>query len=226
MASRGFYGHLDPQGRDVAERVAAASYLAMMSAENIARGQATPADVVAGWMDSPGHRANILNGELREIGGGYAHTPNDECHHYWTHVFATPDPSQTRDRSRYAGEVITQINRERAKAGRAALTRSAKLEGLALSQLMALARGGASAFRSQARRTLEAVSQAAVAGTGRAAAQVAAGSPTPEAVVAEWMQGDGRSQLLDAYREAGAAYVFKRDDDFRHYWLLVLAGPR
>jgi uncharacterized protein YkwD len=227
MASRGFYSHVDPQGQDVAGRLAAVGYLAVRSAENLARGQPNANDVVAGWMDSPGHRANILNPELRAIGAGYAFTPNDEYHHYWTHVFATPDPVLSRDRSRYPAELVAAINQERAKAGRPTLTRTATLEALARSHLTALARGGANAFQSQARRTLEAVSQAAATSAGRAAAQVAAGSPTPEAVVAEWMGGEGRSQLLDAaYREAGAAYVFNRDDSYRHYWLVVLAGPR
>src|SRR5690606_20885574 len=129
-----------------------------------------------------------LNSELREIGAGYAFTPNDAYRHYWTHVFATPDPSLTRDRSRYPREVIGQANQARSQAGSPPLTHSVMLESLARSHLTALARGGASAFRSGARRTLEAVSQAAAAYAGRASAQVAAGSATPEAVVAEWLQ--------------------------------------
>ena len=39
--------------------------------ENIAAGQSTPAEVMAGWMGSPGHKANILNSSYREIGVGY-----------------------------------------------------------------------------------------------------------------------------------------------------------
>ncbi|HXF60908.1 MAG TPA: CAP domain-containing protein, partial [Caldilineaceae bacterium] len=166
MAARGFYDHVDPQGNDVAGRVAAAGYLSVMTAENIARGQTTPGEVVAGWMDSAGHRANILNGELREIGAGYAFTPDDAYRHYWTHVFATPDPSLTRDRSRYPREVIAQANQARSRAGSLPLTHSVTLEALARSHLTALTRGGASAFQSRARRSLEAVSQAAAARAG------------------------------------------------------------
>ena len=50
--------------------------------ENIAMGQKTPQEVVNGWMNSDGHRANILNGSFTEIGVGYA-----ENGHYWTQMF-------------------------------------------------------------------------------------------------------------------------------------------
>src|SRR4051812_9690140 len=74
MANENFYGHADPQGKLVNDRIAATSYLAQMSAENIARGQPDPAKVVDDWLHSPGHRANIMNPALREIGAGYAFT--------------------------------------------------------------------------------------------------------------------------------------------------------
>ena len=50
--------------------------------ENIARGQTTPQKVVDAWMNSSGHRANILNSSYTHIGVGYA--PNG---HYWTQMF-------------------------------------------------------------------------------------------------------------------------------------------
>ena len=50
--------------------------------ENIARGQRTPAAVVAAWMNSAGHRANILSGSFTEIGVGYVADGN--C---WTQMF-------------------------------------------------------------------------------------------------------------------------------------------
>ena len=50
--------------------------------ENIARGQKTPAQVVNAWMNSSGHRANILNSSFTEIGVGYVESGN-----YWTQMF-------------------------------------------------------------------------------------------------------------------------------------------
>lgn len=52
------------------------------AAENIARGQRTPQAVVNGWMNSSGHRANILNATYKKIGVGYV--PDG---HYWTQMF-------------------------------------------------------------------------------------------------------------------------------------------
>lgn len=50
--------------------------------ENIARGQATPAAVVNAWMNSSGHRANILNSSFTHIGVGYVSDGK-----YWTQMF-------------------------------------------------------------------------------------------------------------------------------------------
>ena len=54
----------------------------------------TPEAVVTGWMNSPGHRVNILNPRLKEIGVGYYFLADDtgkvNYRHYWTQVFATP----------------------------------------------------------------------------------------------------------------------------------------
>lgn len=52
------------------------------AAENIAKGYSTPEAVVNGWMNSSGHRANILNGSFTKIGVGYV-----SGGHYWTQMF-------------------------------------------------------------------------------------------------------------------------------------------
>ena len=55
------------------------------AAENIAQGYTTPESVVNGWMNSSGHRANILNGTYTHIGIGY-----NSNGHYWTQLFIKP----------------------------------------------------------------------------------------------------------------------------------------
>lgn len=52
------------------------------AAENIARGQKTPEAVVNSWMNSSGHRANILSSKYSKIGVGYVQSGN-----YWTQMF-------------------------------------------------------------------------------------------------------------------------------------------
>ena len=57
--------------------------------ENIAAGYRSPEDVVDGWMNSPGHRANILNSGFRKIGVGYVNAPATVYTHYWVQMFAS-----------------------------------------------------------------------------------------------------------------------------------------
>lgn len=56
--------------------------------ENIAKGQETPSEVMNGWMNSPGHRANILNADYTEIGVGYVTDSNGTT--YWVQHFIRP----------------------------------------------------------------------------------------------------------------------------------------
>jgi uncharacterized protein YkwD len=93
MAIHDFFSHTNPQGQAPWDRMTAAGYLWTAAAENIAAGYSTPADVMAGWMGSSGHRANILDPNLEEIGVGYYfHSPDTgsvNYTHYWTQVFGS-----------------------------------------------------------------------------------------------------------------------------------------
>ncbi|MFI7328007.1 CAP domain-containing protein [Streptomyces rubiginosohelvolus] len=69
MAARGFFDHTDPDGDTPWDRAAQAGVQGL-AAENIARGQADAQAVMEGWMNSEGHRANILNCDYTTIGIG------------------------------------------------------------------------------------------------------------------------------------------------------------
>jgi len=88
MASADYFSHDSRDGRTPFQRVASAGYAFSVAAENIAAGQRTPRDVTTGWMNSPGHRANILNCSLVHIGVGYA--TGGAYGTYWTQDFGTP----------------------------------------------------------------------------------------------------------------------------------------
>ncbi|MFD3663636.1 CAP domain-containing protein [Streptomyces sp. NPDC058659] len=83
MAARDFFDHTNPDGDGPGERVTAAGYPWSTYGENIAMGQSTPEQVMDSWMNSPGHRANILNCSFKEIGIGI----HSEGGPYWTQVF-------------------------------------------------------------------------------------------------------------------------------------------
>ncbi|MDT0447600.1 CAP domain-containing protein [Streptomyces hesseae] len=85
MATRGFYSHTSPEGTEPWDRAAAAGAGHRGIGENIACGQRSPAEVVQGWMDSPGHRANILKPGFTHLGVGYA--GGGPAGTYWTQLF-------------------------------------------------------------------------------------------------------------------------------------------
>lgn len=87
MVARGFYAHTTPEGSEPWDRAAAAGCPHRGIGENIACGQRSPADVVRAWMNSPGHRANILAPGFDEIGIGYA--TGSLAGTYWTQLFGT-----------------------------------------------------------------------------------------------------------------------------------------
>ncbi|MFE5140406.1 sigma-70 family RNA polymerase sigma factor [Streptomyces fagopyri] len=70
MAARNFFEHTNPDGADPGQRITAAGYRWSTYGENIAQGQQTPQAVMESWMNSPGHRANILNCSFKNIGVG------------------------------------------------------------------------------------------------------------------------------------------------------------
>ncbi|MFD7083736.1 CAP domain-containing protein [Streptomyces sp. NPDC059918] len=69
MATRGFFDHTDPDGNSPWDRATKAG-LSGLGGENIARGQGDAQAVMNAWMNSPGHKANILNCEFRTLGIG------------------------------------------------------------------------------------------------------------------------------------------------------------
>ncbi|SCG69747.1 CAP domain-containing protein [Micromonospora coxensis] len=78
--------HTGSDGSDAGDRLDRVGYAWRTYGENVAWNQKTPAAVMDAWMNSPGHRANILNCAFTEIGVGVASSNGP----YWTQVFAAP----------------------------------------------------------------------------------------------------------------------------------------
>jgi uncharacterized protein YkwD len=83
MRDRDFFDHVNPDGLDPFQRAESAGQTDAR-AENIAYGQPNPAAVMDGWMNSSGHRANILDCELDTLGVGVAEGPGGP---WWTQLF-------------------------------------------------------------------------------------------------------------------------------------------
>jgi uncharacterized protein YkwD len=71
MVRLGYFGHVSPSGRDLTSRLRQAGYTTHRAAENLAR-SSTPQRAHAQLMESPSHRANILDPALTHVGIGVA----------------------------------------------------------------------------------------------------------------------------------------------------------
>jgi hypothetical protein len=98
MAVGDFFDHIDPLDKSMPwDRARRAGYAWTSIRENVAAGYTTAESVVAAWMKSSGHRANILSADITHMGVGYSYLAKDtgvkNYHHYWTQLFAAGDPS-------------------------------------------------------------------------------------------------------------------------------------
>ncbi len=82
MKNNNYFSHTSPVYGSPFEMIKNFGISYKSAAENIAKGQSTPQAVVNAWMNSSGHRANILNSSYTKIGVGYVASGN-----YWTQMF-------------------------------------------------------------------------------------------------------------------------------------------
>ena len=82
MRDNGYFSHNSPTYGTPFQMIKAFGLSYRAAGENIAKGYPTPQAVVNGWMNSSGHRANILNASYTQIGVGYVPQGN-----YWTQMF-------------------------------------------------------------------------------------------------------------------------------------------
>lgn len=82
MQSKGYFSHTSPTYGSPFDMMKKFGISYRSAGENFAMGQRTPEEVVNAWMNSSGHRANILNSSYTHIGVGHVATGN-----YWTQMF-------------------------------------------------------------------------------------------------------------------------------------------
>lgn len=85
MATKGYFSHTSPTYGSPFKMMESFGIKFSAAGENIAYGQKTPQEVMNGWMNSPGHRSNILSATYNQIGVGYAVNKNGVP--YWTQMF-------------------------------------------------------------------------------------------------------------------------------------------
>lgn len=85
MAKNNYFSHTSPTYGSPFDLMKKFGISYRAAGENIAMGQETPEQVMKAWMNSPGHRENILNPSFTKIGVGVA--KNSENQYYWTQHF-------------------------------------------------------------------------------------------------------------------------------------------
>ncbi len=88
MVNKHYFSHTSPTYGSPFKMMESFGIRFSTAGENIAYGQKTPAEVMNGWMNSPGHRANILSSTYTNIGVGLAKTSTGVK--YWTQMFTKP----------------------------------------------------------------------------------------------------------------------------------------
>jgi uncharacterized protein YkwD len=88
MAAHHYFNHRGADGSFVGDRAHRAGYNWRRVGENIASGLHSPEEAMAGWLDSPGHCANLMDPSFTDMGAAYAINPNSKVGTaYWTQVF-------------------------------------------------------------------------------------------------------------------------------------------
>ena len=90
MAQHGYFAHKGRDGSTPAERATRAGYRWRSVGENIASGPTRPEKVVAGWLGSPPHCANLMAPQFTEMGVAYSVNRASRAGIYWVQLFGTP----------------------------------------------------------------------------------------------------------------------------------------
>ncbi|NJD03303.1 MAG: SafA/ExsA family spore coat assembly protein [Ruminiclostridium sp.] len=88
MANKGYFSHTSPTYGSPFKMMETFGIRFSSAGENIAYGQRSPQEVMNGWMNSPGHRSNILSPSYTQIGVGLARNSSGVL--YWTQMFIKP----------------------------------------------------------------------------------------------------------------------------------------
>lgn len=88
MINRGYFSHTSPTYGSPFRMMESFGLRYSAAGENIAKGQRTPQEVMNSWMNSPGHKNNILSATYTQIGVGLAKTKSGVS--YWTQMFIKP----------------------------------------------------------------------------------------------------------------------------------------
>jgi uncharacterized protein YkwD len=212
MAEHQKLDHKGSDGSTVAERAKKCGYAFGRVGENIANGQKSVEKVMDAWMNSQGHRANIL-ADYTEMGAAQAEDENGDL--YWCVNFGIPIPRL--DPKEAAAAVLKRINEDRKAQSRQALKADPALGrgAMAISAAMASKDSleiGGDPFKLIGVKEIEGKD---------IRLQLSANVPTPEAAAKTLVGAD--SDPLATFREVGIGYAVAKSGT--PYWSAIFAKP-
>jgi len=225
MAEHEKMSHDGSDGSTPDERVKRAGYHFIRTAENVAEGQQDVDQVLEAWMNSPGHKANIL-GPYSQMGAGRA--IDDSGAPYWCVCFGTPfvrlDPGEA------ATKAVASLNAARKEAGAAPLEADAKLAEIARKMAVAAAEAGAlrpDETKDQKKAEppdLVSLLKDADVRFSKLNQSMASGDPTAADVIKSLMGNEKQKEMLLApYKTVGIGYA--NGDDDTPFWCILVVEP-
>ena len=206
---------LDHAGSDhstAIDRVKRVRYVQVRVGENIAKGQKTTAQAMETWMNSPGHRANIL-ADFTEMGA--ARVEDDDGVNYWCVNFGIPMPRLKPDEA--AAAVVKQINRAREASRKSLLKAEPNLTHGAMVLSAAMAEKDSLEVDGD---PFKIIGEKAIEGK-EIRLQFESNVPTPAAAAKELLGDD--TKTLDSFREIGVGYALAKSGT--PYWCAIFAKP-
>lgn len=247
MATNNFMSHTGSDGSSMSQRITAAGFKWTAIAENVAAGQKDVAAVMKSWMNSAGHKNNILSSNYKMFGCGYAYSSKSTYKHYWTQDFGsgsgescsttvaaatnapaattktpaatTKEPSSSQSGTMHQ-QMLAAVNKQRAAVGLSALCMNSKLQSAAQGHSDDMA---SKDFMSHTGSNGSTMSQR-ITNTGYVwtaiAENVAAGQTDVDAVMTAWMNSAGHKANILSTKVTmfGCAYAYNANNKYKHYW--------
>jgi uncharacterized protein YkwD len=204
---------LDHTGTDkstASERVKRTGYNYILVGENIADGQHTVAEVMETWMNSPGHRENIL-ADFTEMGA--ARVEDDEGVYYWCVDFGSPMPQLKPNLA--AAALVKYLNEDRKKREKPLLKIDTRIAKAAMEISAFMAKKDTSKLEGDPFKMIE-----TDAPRGRDFRILLSGNAPTHVEAAKSLLGDDPSEL-DDFREIGVGYAIAKSGT--PYWCTILA---
>ncbi|NLA95219.1 MAG: hypothetical protein GX838_00010 [Clostridiaceae bacterium] len=188
----------------------------LASAENLAVGQSSAQEVMNAWMNSTGHKANILNPDLTHLGVGcYGSSYHNALH--WIQIFALIPSSEKYHNNAYDEEVVRLINQERSQHGLELYSMARQTHELAKQQAVYYSQHNS--FPSGSYPFQHCVKTVLIGSWGSNALD------TPQKLFSSLKERYSNEIILADYSHIGIGYYHSWEGNFIHWWGVVAGDP-